>query len=303
MTNKPFKYLKACPPILEIIDWTNVWMSPKYDGIRALIKDGVVMSKNLLPIPSQFVQRRFGNRPELEGIDGELILGSPTDEQVYNKTLSFVMAKKDKGEADITLFAYDRFSIPTDEYFKRYETIRSDWQFVEKVPQLPVTSLEHFYEMEKHYVELGYEGNMMRAFRGPNSFYKYGHATPAEGTLMKCKRLEDFEAQIIGFEEQMKNNNEAKQDAYGHTKRSSHKENKTGKGTLGKLLMRTAEGVEFKVGILKGYTDKDRLAIWENQEFYLNQWCKCQKLAVGEKNLPRHPRVYAIIGFRDPIDM
>ena len=43
--------------------------SPKLDGVRAIIIDGVVMSRNLKPIPNVFVQKIFGHR-EFNGFDG-----------------------------------------------------------------------------------------------------------------------------------------------------------------------------------------------------------------------------------------
>ena len=53
--------------------------SPKLDEVRALIINGVVMSRSFKPIPNAHVQELFG-RPEYNGLDGELIVGSPTDQ-------------------------------------------------------------------------------------------------------------------------------------------------------------------------------------------------------------------------------
>ena len=47
-----------------------VYASPKYDGIRALVINGVVVSRNMKPIPSKFVQENFS---KFEGFDGELM--------------------------------------------------------------------------------------------------------------------------------------------------------------------------------------------------------------------------------------
>lgn len=43
--------------------------SHKLDGIRALVLGGVVVSRNLKPIPNRHVQALFGRR-EYEGLDG-----------------------------------------------------------------------------------------------------------------------------------------------------------------------------------------------------------------------------------------
>ena len=39
-----------------------VYMSVKADGIRIIVKDGVVYSRSMKPIPSQVVQEKFGKK-------------------------------------------------------------------------------------------------------------------------------------------------------------------------------------------------------------------------------------------------
>ena len=72
--------------------------SPKLDGVRALIINGIVMSRSFKPIPNAHVQELFG-RPEYNGLDGELIVGAPTDKDVYRNTTSGVMSQA--GEPDV----------------------------------------------------------------------------------------------------------------------------------------------------------------------------------------------------------
>ena len=71
-----FKPLLASPVEWKHLDYSNLWVSPKLDGIRAIIRDGVVMSRSLKPIPNKHVQRILGNSPGIEGYDGELIVGT-----------------------------------------------------------------------------------------------------------------------------------------------------------------------------------------------------------------------------------
>ena len=79
-----------------------MYLSPKLDGVRAIVKDGVVYSRSGKPIPNKNVQRMYGHR---HGYDGELIYGSPTDANVYNKTVSAVMTE-DGPEVDFYVFDY-----------------------------------------------------------------------------------------------------------------------------------------------------------------------------------------------------
>lgn len=295
--------MKAETAVFDHIDWTNCWGSIKYDGIRAVIRNGVVLSKSLKPIPNPFIQARFGNRPELEGYDGELIIGEPNTPDVYLKTYSGVMTKKNV-ESDVRFYAFDHTTYPMEEFWQRYDRINPNHLHVVKVPQFPVESREDAEIMEENILNDGYEGVMYRTFRGPRSIYKFGRSTALEATLLKRKPIEDFEALVTGYGEAMHNTNAAFKDETGRTKRSSHAEGMVGKDTLGFLECRYSNGLQFTVGIFKGLKDADLKKLWDEREkpgcHLVGRWAKLQKLAIGEKDLPRHPRW---IGWRDVIDM
>jgi len=124
--------------------------------------------------------------------------------------------------------------------------------------------------------------------RSPMGAYKYGRATLREGSLWKLKRFTDGEYRVVGIEEQMHNANEKTRDELGRAKRSSHKENKRGKNTMGALNgVDTQTGVEFDVGT--GFTDVERQDIWDNWPRDKGTLRKYKSLAVGVKDKPRHP--------------
>lgn len=287
-----FKPLLAKEVDWDLLTYDHLWLSPKLDGIRAIVRDGVVMSRNLKPIPNAHVQKMFGH---LEHYDGELIVGDPTSKTVYHDTYSGVMSSD--GEPNVRFFAFDHIEEPDADYETRYEKlVESDVVVV--LCQHMVYSRDEIHALEERYLEEGYEGVMLRKARGPNSKYKFGRATARSCTLLKCKRFTDSEAMIIGFEELMKNGNEATTDALGHTVRSSHQENLIPMGTLGALVCRTPEGVEFRIGT--GFDQKTRQYIWNNKEYLDRQMVRFKSFKIGEKDAPRFP-VY--LGFRSPIDM
>lgn len=295
--NKPFAPLLASPVDFKHLDYQNTWVSKKLDGIRAIIKDRVVLSRKLLPIPNAFVQYTFGIEA-LEGFDGELIVGPANATDVYTKTYSGVM--KATGEPDVTFHAFDHITYPTEEYHRRLLRLQEKaFRWVEVVTQHGVMCEQDVLDIETMYLNQGYEGVMLRAHSGPRSFYKYGRSTAKETTLLKLKRFTDSEAVVIGFEEQMHNGNEATKDELGRTKRSSHAENKVGKGTLGALVCRDAEsGVEFNIGT--GLDDVTRQTIWDSRNMHLGQIVKYKSFKLGVKEAPRFP---VFLGFRSPIDM
>jgi DNA ligase-1 len=137
--------------------------------------------------------------------------------------------------------------------------------------------------------------------RDPEGPYKCGRSSVKQQYLLKIKPFEDGEAKIVGFEEQMENTNEAEKDAFGHTKRSSHKAGKVPKGTLGKFVVRRlSDDLEFRVGTGKGLTNTLRQEIWDNQKKFLGKIIKYKHQAIGAKIAPR---IAIFLGFRDLRDM
>ena len=95
-----------------------IFAQPKLDGIRVIVKDGVVYSRSLKPIPNKHVQSLFRN---LHGADGELIVGDVTAQDVFQKTTSGVMSKE--GEPDVTLYVFDMWNQTGKTYESRYNTL------------------------------------------------------------------------------------------------------------------------------------------------------------------------------------
>ena len=77
--------------------------SPKLDGIRAYVRDGVVYSRSNKPIPNKWVQEQF---KMLDHADGELIVGYANSSTVYRDTVSHVMAH-DKVGFDVVFHIFD----------------------------------------------------------------------------------------------------------------------------------------------------------------------------------------------------
>lgn len=272
--------------------------SPKLDGIRCTIQNGVVMSRNLKPIPSDLVQELFGF-DGLNGLDGELVYGSPTADDCFNKTTSAVMRKEFPENfctTDLILHVFDFLGKGnfTDRLVAAHMTHHGH-HHAKTVVHSEIKSAEQLTEYEAHHLDLGYEGVMVRSHDGP---YKHGRSTVNQGYLLKIKQFVDNEAEVIGYEEQMHNNNEATKDALGHTKRSHEKAGMEPTGVLGALRVRdVTTGVEFNVG--SGFKGEERAALWADKESLIGKFITYKSFPIGVLNKPRFP-VYK--GFRDPID-
>lgn len=282
-------------PNLDTLDYP-VFVSAKLDGIRCLFKDGVALSRTLKPIPNKSIQK-WANfwAEELEGMDGELIVGPATSATVYRDTNSFVMSHDKEGE--FFFYHFDWWNDTENTYNSRYYdlNIGDTPPNYRKVISYSAHNKEKLLELEEQVLNKGYEGVIIRS---PHGKYKYGRCTIKEANAFKLKRFEDAEAVIVGFEEEMHNGNDAEINELGRTKRSTAKAGLLGKGTLGAFICQTSDGIEFKIG--SGFDAKDRDTFWQIKQSLLGLFVKYKHFPIGVKDKPRHP---IFLGFRDPIDM
>lgn len=272
--------------------------SPKLDGIRAIWWEGQFYSRKMKPIPNQAItlaMQEFEDKAGgmyhagLNGLDGELVCGDPCNKLCFNTTTSVVMTRTAPA-TNLRFYVFDRVDMNLS-FARRYQSMPDTLPpFVYILNQELVRNSEALESFENHAVNLGYEGVILR---NPEGHYKQGRSTLKEQGLLKLKRFEDDEALVIGFEELMHNDNEAKIDERGYTKRSSHKANKVPMNTLGALIV-VWKGVQFNIG--SGFTAGMRAEIWKNQKYYLGKQAKFKYLPVGLLEAPRHP---VFLGWRE----
>ena len=295
MNTKPMLAVNA---VIEDIKYP-AFASPKLDGIRCMVINGVPKTRTLKDIPNKHVAAALAVQA-YDGLDGELIVGSPTSPTVYRDTVSEIMAH-DK-TPDFSFYVFDLHNT-AGGYQKRFQLIKD--AFLNKSYPKHFKLLEHhvvhdeaeLMNYEADCVERGFEGVIVRGnTTGP---YKYGRSTMKEQYLMKVKRFEDAEAEIIGFEEEMFNGNEAQTNELGRTKRSTAKAGLLGKATLGAFRVRdVSSGVEFSIGT--GLTAAERQRYWDGQDSLRGGLVKYKFFPVGVKVAPRHP---VFLGFRSKADL
>ena len=286
-------------PMLGIaVDTTKlmfpVYASPKLDGIRVIIKDNQVLSRNGKLIPNMFIQSLLKS---YHGLDGELIVGHPTHPNVFQLTTSGVMSIE--GTPNVRLYVFDCWYAEGGIDARYNEVLKitqnSSIVDIEVVPQIVINSLEELYKFEEDCLAKGYEGVMLRY---PNAPYKNGRSTVKEGALLKLKRFSDSEAHILGMEPLLRNHNEPTKNALGHTERSSHIYNKVADDLLGALNVKDIHtGVEFSIG--SGFTEEQRREIWNKQVELIGSIVKYKYFEVGVKDKPRFPVFCGLRHFND----
>jgi DNA ligase-1 len=270
-------------------------VSPKLDGIRALTFKNTVYSRSWKPLRSLQVQEDFGAFPFL---DGEIIAGEATADNVYNNTQSFVMSYDKPG--DLTYYVFDYYediSLPYNERLSKLEKVLNNIKIdnIKLLKHHYVHDADALLEVEEDILAQGYEGLILR---NPKAPYKLGRATWNDNIIYKLKRFQEDECRIIGFEERMHNTNAQTTNAQGYAERSSSKEGLVGAGMVGKII------VDYKGEMLEvapGSFNHEQLKkmFWQ-QDKYIGKLLKFRFMRYGMKDKPRFPRAS---GFRDEDDL
>jgi len=138
--------------------------SPKLDGIRCVVLNGQVLSRSLKPIRNKFIVERLQNLPD---VDGELIVGSATVGDVFNRTTRGVMSAE--GTPNFTYHVFDTLQDITAPFHARLAAVPMH-PYVMQVPHTTVSTLNALAAYEAQVLSQGYEGVMLR---GIDNSYKY----------------------------------------------------------------------------------------------------------------------------------
>ena len=231
MTN--FKVMLAHPVGKKEFD-KNSFIQPKLDGVRCYITYHGAFSRNhkrFMNVQHITDELRplFNKYPHVV-LDGELYNHEYKDN--FNKIISLVRKQSpsdaERKEAKVIQFHnYDMF-IPEKEFLsfkyrnENIEILHKEFtlQYCKTVETHEVSIIESATEWHKRFLELGYEGSILRNNKPYENKRSYN--------LQKFKDFHDTEATIIGWVE-------------GQGKRT---------GTIGKFLARDADGNEFGMPVM-----------------------------------------------------
>jgi DNA ligase-1 len=250
------------------------------------------------PIPNKFVQSQLQDLPD--NLDGELIVGSPTEGAVFNRTSSGVMSIE--GEPDFLFHVFDDCTHKFSYFVDRLKQLRTNENLVMHkrvflVPHYEVHEYAGMLLFEEKFIRDGYEGMMIR---DPNGYYKEGRSTFNELILLKYKRFTDGEAIVMSVEEGVHNTNGAQYDAVGAIMRSSKKEGLIPNGAVGCIIGKdVVTGAEMRIAPGR-MTKEQRLEYFKSQDKIVGHIIKYRAFEYGAVNTPRFPTFQ---GFRHNDDM
>jgi DNA ligase 1 len=266
--------------------------SPKIDGIRVLQHPRLgAVTRKMKAVPNYHVWETM-KAAGINYLDGEVTVGPPcttgdgTD--VFNRT-TCIMGRE--GAPVFQYHVFDTFEDATLPYHQRYNRVenlvhdRKDLYWLRLLKFNLAWSPEDVLRLEGEYLEEGYEGIMLRHFDGQ---YKFGRSTLKQQHLIKIKRVEDDDAEIIDILPRRKNMNELTRDEQGYAKRSSHKDNKVELPMVGRFIVRSSSFKET-FGIGSGFDHVSAARWWEQKDSLKGQTITFKYQKCGTIDKPRHP--------------
>jgi len=275
------------------IEWAraNIPCEPKHREYFEAARWTIALSASNKPISNLYVQRQL-DRPELVGLDGELLAAAR-----FNETSSALASFG--GEPAFEYHIFDRWDRPNDPFDHRLRSIKllqlphvSDNVDLFKHPHVEIHSATMLSEYLEQDLPLDAEGAITRDPKGP---YKFGRATEKQQWMLKHKPFMDAEAVVVGIEELLHNLNDPEVSQLGLQRRSHHQAGKVPGGKLGALICVEAHHQDhipdsaprFRIGT--GFTDADRHTLWAWRDALVGRVVKFKYMKHGTKNAPRHP--------------
>ena len=260
--------------------------SPKLDGFRCTV-NGEPLTSSMKQFGNLFVRRELSN-PIFNGLDGEVIVGAPTDPRVFEHTSGPL--RRYGGEPDFKFYVFDKFTDKNLPYSQRWLSVtKPTHPRLIVLEQRPLYSTQDVIAYDREMLSLGYEGAMIRSL---TSSYKEGRATFREQNIFKRKPFVEIDAVIVGFKEALQNMNVASMSELGLMKRSHCRENMLPKDTLGSLVLKASLWEKpFNARLGEGFTAESNKEMWESKEWWLGQVVVVKYQKYGSRDAPRLPSV------------
>lgn len=304
-----FKPMLACDWHEEKIKFPCI-VQPKIDGVHSLNRHGKCVGRSLKPHDNLYTTERF-SKQEYHGFCGEKIdadLGA-THPDLCRITSGNL--RRIEGEPNITWVLFDYVTEETknlgyvqrmnalEDYTDSFNFDAPSNESILIIESTEVNSMEELLELENQYLDMGYEGIIIR---DPNAPYKYGRCGKTFMGCWRVKRYIEEEILVDKINEGQHNANEAKTNELGRTERSTHQENMQPNGLLGnmegttlkdildpqsgKLLIPKGESVTVSPGEMD---HKMRKYYWDNPSEIVGHVIKFKMFPKGVKDKPRFP--------------
>ena len=278
---------------LESLDFTEMYISEKRDGVRAEVSNKGILGRSLKVLPNVNVQEWFKevyqNLP-----NGIIIEAEIHSDSLPCRTIAGICNSKDKEvPEDLKLYVFGIFDTEmtfTERINKLFWTTKNmlgkRYQIVE---QKKVETARIASRIYQSFIRRGFEGAVLMDGR---KLYKQGRVTIREGIGYKLKPQREDDLEIIDVTERMSNTNESQINELGNSYKRNTVLNKESTGIAAAFVCKLPNGEECKVSLTG--EESFRREIWINKESYIGRFAAVKSMDYGTKDKLRHPVLISI---------
>ena len=278
---------------LDNLDYTEMYISEKRDGVRAEVSNKGILGRSLKRLPNVKMQEWFKEVYE------NLPTGTIVEAEIHSDSLpcriiAGICNSDDKDvPEDLKLYIFGIYS-PKDNFSTRMIILNDTQEFMKGnkykiIKQVRVHSAKEATKFYEKCLENGYEGAVLMDGR---KFYKENRVTINEhiGFKMKPQREDDLE--IIGITERMENLNESETNELGRSFKHHNVDMLEPTGIAAAFVCKLPNGEECKVTLTGD--EKFRRDVWKHQKKYVGKHAVVLSMDYGVKDKLRHPRLIRV---------
>jgi len=285
----------------EDLDYTDMMLSPKFDGVRFEIKSDGVYSRSMKLIPNEQIQKMF--KPVCDTLRRHEVLEGEFWSPKFPCREIAGLCNRSNAEVheSYNLWLFDYTQMPSDSFkfdlthFQRREVLSDHFDkhdlkshYCMIIPEMKVNNAEEAVNAFKIHTSNKQEGVVMFDNR---KTYKYGRVTVKQGIGFKMKPHKEEDLLILDVTERMMNLNESTKDELGHSTKRNTVDAKRGTGIAGTFICKYND-TTTKVTITG--TEAERREIWNNKTEYINKYVITKSMDYQSKDKPRHGRMVGI---------
>lgn len=281
---------------LEDLDYTNMCISTKRDGVRVEVTKEGLFGRSLKKLPNMGLQSKFKAICE-QLSDTEIIECEVWSPHRPCREIAGICNSDNKFvPSDLILYAFDYVDLnklemqASERTGALFETMKAMVnEPIKFVDQIEIGSAEEVIKFYDEVIANSGEGAVLRDMSKP---YKKGRVTIKQHIGYKLKKHREDDLEIIGVTERMLNLNESKTNELGASYKRNTVNAKQGTGIAATFLVKLPNGETCGVSLTG---DEDyRREIWDNKESYIGRIAIVKSMDFGIKSKLRHPRLVRV---------
>lgn len=278
---------------LEDLDYSNMYISVKRDGIRAQITTKGINGRSLKEFKNSRLNVEFSDL--INSLDDNILLEAEiyADGIPCREIAGICNSSSKELPPNIKLYIFGMYSL-NETFSRRYSLLKEmatsfsgdNWSIVE---QNRISSAKEATEFYNLFISDGYEGAVLM---DGSKKYKCGRVTIKEhiGFKMKPEREDDLE--ILNVTERMENTNESLTNELGHSYKRNTVDAKEHTGIAATFICKLPNGKECGVTIT-GH-EEYRRDVWKYRDDFVGRYAVVTSMDYGTKDKLRHPRLKSI---------